>query len=150
MVFLLLILWPLAEIAMAIAVAHFIGVLLCVLLLIAGWPLGSWLLRSEGRTALRHFQEALAEGRPPAAEVAEGALVLIGGSLFIIPGFITDAIGLLALIAPIRRRLAALLVRHAQSRFIAGAARFGAGARRPYDVDSVATDASPDRPGLGR
>ena len=145
----LLILWPLAELAAAVAVAHVIGVLACVLALIAGWPVGSWLLRSEGRSALRRFREALVAGRPPAAEAAEGALVLLGGTLLVIPGFITDAIGLLGLVPVVRRRLASLLVRHARSRVVTRATRFGVGARRAYDVDSVAHDAPPaQRPGL--
>lgn len=149
MALLLLILWPLAELAAAVAVAHLIGVLGCVLLLIAGWPVGSWLLRSEGRSALRRFREALAAGRPPAAEVAEGALVLLGGMLLVVPGFITDAIGLLGLVPVVRRRLAPLLVRHARSRLITRATRFGTGARRAYDVDSVAHDTpTSTRPGL--
>lgn len=75
--------------------------------------------------------------------------MLLGGMLFIVPGFITDAIGLLGLVPAVRRRLAGLLVRHARSRFVTRAARFGSGARRAYDVDAVAYDTPPARrPGL--
>jgi UPF0716 protein FxsA len=149
MIVALLILWPLAELAAAVVVAHFVGVLVCVILLLAGWPLGTHLLRSEGRGALRRLRAALDAGRPPAAEVADGALVLLGGTLLIVPGFITDAIGLVALVPAVRRRLGGLLVRHARSRVVGRAARFGAGPRRAYDVDAVAHDVPPTpRPGL--
>ena len=148
-----LILWLVAELAVAIVVAHAIGVLLTVILLIAGWPIGSWLLRAEGRVALGRFRAAVAAGRPPAGEVVDGALVLIAGPLLIIPGFITDVLGLVLLVTPVRRRLGTLLTRHARSRFVTRVA--GVGRRPPvaYDVDSTAHDAAPpervgDRPQL--
>ena len=50
---LLLILWPVAEVYVAIKVAEAIGVAAMLLLLIAGWPVGSWALRSQGRAAWR-------------------------------------------------------------------------------------------------
>ena len=50
---LLLILWPIAELFVAIKVAEAIGVLLTVVLLIAGWPVGIWLAKAEGRVAFR-------------------------------------------------------------------------------------------------
>lgn len=149
MILLVLVLWPLAELAAAIAVAHAIGVLWCVILLLAGWPAGSWLLRAEGRTTLRRFREALATGRAPGAEVADRALALLAGPLLIVPGFITDVIAVALLVRPLRRALAGRLMLGARSRFVARAAGFRRGARRPYDVDSTAHDAGPsDRPQL--
>ena len=144
-VLLLLVLWPIAELAAAIAVAHAIGVLLTVILLVAGWPIGTWLMRAEGRTALRRFRGAIAAGRPPAGEAVDGALVLLGGPLLIVPGFITDVFGLTLLAPPVRHLAGRFVVRHARSRFMARAA----GVRRDtrgYDVDSTAHDA--ERPQL--
>ena len=73
---LLLILWPIAEFAVAFEVGRAIGFLLMILLIIASWPVGSWAMRSQGRVAMRHLREALAAGRPPTDSVLEGALVI--------------------------------------------------------------------------
>lgn len=149
-VLLLMILWPIAELFVAIQVAGVIGVLLTVLLLIASWPVGLWLVRAEGRIAWRRLRAASATGRPPGREVLDGALILVGGSLFIIPGFITDIVGLLLLLPPTRSLARVSLVRNLQSRFVRQATRFNGppfgdppgGRRGPggYDVDSTATE----------
>ena len=136
---LLLILWPIAELFVAIEVAESIGVLLTVLLLVLGLPLGIWLVRAEGRAAWRRLSVAVTAGRPPAREVLDGALVLAGGALLIVPGFITDVFGLLLLLPPTRWLARIGIVRNLQSRFVVRAARFRDGSRG-YDVDSTATD----------
>jgi UPF0716 protein FxsA len=134
---LLLLCWPIAELFVAIQVADAIGILWTVILLIAGWPLGTWAIRSQGRAVWRRLSVAVSEGRPPGREVLDGALVLIGGALLIIPGFITDALGILALLPPTRALLRWLLVRNIQSRLVVRAVQF---TDRPYDVDSTARD----------
>jgi UPF0716 protein FxsA len=134
----LLILWPIAELLVAIQVAHAIGALATVVLLIATWPLGTWALRTHGAAAWRRFVDAVAAGRPPAREAVDGALVLIGGVLLIVPGFITDAIGAFLVLAPTRALLRPLLLRNARRRTFVRAAGFARG--RSYDVDSTATD----------
>ena len=136
---LLAVLWPVAELFVAIQVAHAVGVVPTIVLLIAGWPLGTWALRRQGAAAWRRLGLALGEGRTPAREVVDGALVVIGGVLLMIPGFITDAIGLLLLLPPTRALTRPLLVRNLTSRLVLRATQFG---RRPspYDVDSTATD----------
>jgi UPF0716 protein FxsA len=139
---LLLIAWPLAELFVAIRVGGAIGVLPTLLLLAASWPLGIWALRTEGRAVWRRFTAAVAEGRPPGREVVDGALVILGGALLVIPGFITDVIGLALLIPPTRALLRLLLVRNFESRLVRSAARFSRG---PYDVDSTATDIDQSR-----
>lgn len=139
-----LVLWAAAEIYVAILVAGAIGVLPMLLLLIAGWPVGVWALRSQGRIAWRRLSEAVAAGRPPAREVLNGALVLLGGALMMVPGFITDAIGLLLLLPPTRALAGVLVVRNLHSRLVVRATRFGG--RYAYDVDSTATDV--DQPQL--
>ena len=93
---LLLILWPIAELFVAIKVAEAIGVLLTVVLLLIAMPVGFWLTKAEGRVAWRRLSQAVAQGVPPGRQVLDGALVLLGGLLLIVPGFITDALGLLA------------------------------------------------------
>jgi UPF0716 protein FxsA len=105
-----------AEIAALVAVAQQIGVLATVLLLLAGSLVGGWLLRREGIRAWQAFGIAVTEGRPPGREVLDGMLVLLGGALVLFPGFVSDALGLLCLLPPVRRGLAGLLRRYAARR----------------------------------
>jgi UPF0716 protein FxsA len=139
------IVWAAAELFVAIKVAEAIGVLVTVLLLLVTWPLGTWVLRSQGRAAWRRLGAAVAEGRSPGREVLDGVLILLGGLLLIVPGFLSDVLGAIALLPPTRALLRGQLARHVQSRFVVQATRF-AGASGPYDVDSTATDV--DQPQL--
>ncbi|MBV9805854.1 MAG: FxsA family protein [Solirubrobacterales bacterium] len=138
MIVLLVIGWFLAELFVAIKVADAIGVLETVLLLILAWPVGAWALRTQGAAAWRRLSTAVSAGRSPGHEALDGALILIGGLLLIIPGFISDVLGACALLPPTRVLLRRQLARHLHSRFLVGAARFGSS--RPSDVDSTATD----------
>ena len=106
---LLFIVVPIAELAVIIQVGQIIGVWWTIGLLVVDSVLGSVLMRSEGRTAWRRFNEAAQAGRVPAREVLDGALVIFGGALLLTPGFITDFLGLVLLIPPTRaliRRIA--------------------------------------------
>jgi UPF0716 protein FxsA len=143
MFLLLLLLWPLAELYVIIKVGEAIGALDTILLLIAGAPLGTWALRSQGSAAWRRMTEAIAAGKPPARHVIDGALVVAGGALLIVPGFITDVIGIALLLPPSRALVRILLVRNFASRLVVRTARF---TRRPgsaYDVESTAVDVDP-------
>ncbi len=145
LVVLFFVLWAAAELFVAIQVADAIGVLATVVLLLLSWPIGSWALRSQGRAAWRRLGDAVAAGRSPGHEVLDGALVVLGGVLLIVPGFISDVLGALALLPPTRSLMRRLLARHLHSRLVVQATRFTGGSR-PYDVDSTATDV--DQPQL--
>jgi len=144
---LLLICWPVAEAFVAIQVADAIGVLPMLLLLIASWPLGTWALRSRGRAAWRRLSDAVAARRPPGREVLDGVLILLGGVLLIVPGFITDVLAAFLLLPPTRALMRRVLVRNLHSRIVIRATGFSRGATA-YDVDSTATDV--DQPRLRR
>ncbi len=101
----LFILVPLAELTVIIAVGKSVGVLATLLLLLAFSLFGAWLARREGLTAWQRLQLALVDGRMPTREVADGAIILLAGALLLIPGFLTDLVGL-ALLVPATRRLA--------------------------------------------
>lgn len=133
----LLVGWLLAELYVAIRVADAIGVLAMIVLLIASWPLGMWALRSQGAAAWRRLGAAIANGRAPGREVLDGALVLVGGVLLIVPGFISDLVGACALFAPTRALMRGLLARSIASRLVV---RTVTPSARPDDVDSTAHD----------
>ena len=99
---------PLVEIYVIIQVGQVIGAWWTILLLIADSILGSWLVKREGGRAWRALRTALNEGRMPARELADGMLILVGGTLILSPGFVLDAIGLLCILPltrPIGRRI---------------------------------------------
>jgi UPF0716 protein FxsA len=102
---------PIVEIFVIIQVGEAIGPLWTVALLIADSILGAMLMRSQGRAAWRRFQAALAEGRAPAREVLDGALVIFGGAFLLTPGFVTDIFGVLFLLPPTRAFIRRMLVR---------------------------------------
>ncbi len=83
---------PLVEIYVLIQVGQVIGPWWTILLLIADSILGGWLIKHEGRRAWLALTTALNSGRMPAKELADGALILIGGTLMLSPGFVTDAL----------------------------------------------------------
>jgi UPF0716 protein FxsA len=143
---LLLILWPVAEVFVVIKVAEAIGALDTIVLLILGWPLGVWALRTEGAAAWRRLTAAVAARRTPTKEVLDGVLILLGGLLLIIPGFITDALGIVLLLPPTRVAARTLLARNLQSRVVTRTVRFTSRSG-PYDAESTATDI--DNPRLG-
>lgn len=99
---LLFIALPILELLVIIQVARGIGVVPTVALLFLTGVVGAMLLRSQGRTAWRRFNLALAEGRIPARETFEGAMIILGGALLLTPGFITDVVGLALLVPPTR------------------------------------------------
>src|SRR3954454_9019125 len=100
----LFILVPLVEIFVIIEVGRAIGAWWTVLLLVADSIFGAWLIRHEGSRAWQGLQDALQSGRMPARELADGALILVGGTLMLAPGFVTDAFGIL-MILPLTRPL---------------------------------------------
>jgi len=154
---LLFIVVPVAELYVIIKVGELIGVWPTLILLLADALLGSWLLKHEGRGAWRRFNQALAERRFPGREVADGALIIVGGTLLLTPGFLTDIVGVFLLLPPTRAIARRLLKRLAIGRFMVvempGGARGPSGpppahgGRQPprdYDFDATAEEVPDD------
>jgi UPF0716 protein FxsA len=141
---LLLIIVPIAEIALIIKVGEWIGVWWTVALLLADAVLGSLLLRTQGRAVWRRFAGAVGEGRLPHREVVDGVLVIFGAALMLAPGFITDVIGALFLLPPTRVLMRRLLMRRAVLRVVGGS-RQPSRNGHPDDIEATAVDVDPDR-----
>ena len=152
----LLICVPLAELYLIVQVGGLIGVWPTLLLLLATSLIGAMLLRHQGRAAWRAFSSTLQEGRVPARETFDGALVIAGGVLLLTPGFLTDLFGLLLLLPPTRA------VFRAAGQRLAGRSRFGfftrfdgarfrsaqrKGGPQPGDIEGTAHEIL-DEPGL--
>ena len=97
---------PLVEIWTILQVGKVIGPWWTIALLVLDSIIGSWLIRREGGRAWAALREAINGGRMPARELADAALILVGGTLMLSPGFVTDAFGIL-LILPVTRPIAA-------------------------------------------
>jgi UPF0716 protein FxsA len=159
---LLFIVVPILELYVIIQVGQWIGVVPTLVLLLADAVLGSLLLKHQGQGAWRRFNEALAARRFPGKEVADGLLIVIGGTLLLTPGFITDLFGLFLLIPPTRAIARRVLKRLTVGRFMVvgmpggGRDPFGApgsaGSRpsRDYDVEGTAEEVPPQSNGESR
>jgi UPF0716 protein FxsA len=101
---------PIVELYVIIQVGHVLGVLPTLLLLLVCSIAGAWLVKREGAKAWRAFRAATAEGRVPARETADGALVIVGGALLLAPGFVTDVLGLLCVLPPTRALVRKMLL----------------------------------------
>ncbi|KRE63182.1 hypothetical protein ASG78_07635, partial [Nostocoides sp. Soil756] len=114
-VFVALLVVPLLEVLVIIAVGRAIGGWPTFLLLLLESLLGAWIVRREGARTWSALRDALRSGRMPSRQLADAALVLVGGTLLLAPGFVTDAVGLFLILPatrPLTRRwLEALVAR---------------------------------------
>ncbi|MGB7798491.1 MAG: FxsA family protein [Pseudonocardiaceae bacterium] len=115
-VLLVLLVATIVELTVLIAVGHAIGVLATIGLLILTSLVGAVLLRSEGARALGAVVEALRARRPPHRELLDGMLITAAGVLIILPGFVSDLLGLLLLLPPIRSLVRRRILRSASRR----------------------------------
>lgn len=106
----ILLLLPLAEIAAFVVVGRSIGVLATLGLTVLSGVVGLVMLRVQGAGVLRRLQTESVKGTDPAREIVHGAMIVVAAILLIIPGFITDIVGIL-LFLPFVRDLAWSLVR---------------------------------------
>jgi UPF0716 protein FxsA len=102
---------PLVELYVLVQVAHAIGVLPALVTLALVSVCGAALVKHQGIGLLGRIRRELEQHRMPTEHLADGALLLGAGVLLTVPGFVTDAVGLLLLVPPVRRAVAALLRR---------------------------------------
>jgi len=115
---------PVLEIYVLIQIGQVIGAWWTVLLLIADGVFGSWLMKREGGRTWQALRETLENRRMPARELADAALILVGGTLLLTPGFVSDIFGLFCVL-PFTRPLA----RRGLTRFVTRKLLDGAGTR---------------------
>lgn len=107
---------PIVEIYVILQVGHAIGGWPTVALLVFESMLGAWIMRHEGRRAWRALTLALQEGKMPDRELADAALVLVGGVLLLTPGFVTDVFGFLFVLPFTRPAVRRVLTAYAARR----------------------------------
>lgn len=114
--FLLILLVPVVEVILFLKISALLGVLNTVAILLLLSAAGVTVLRWQGLQVFVQLQEGLARGIPPGRSLLEGTLLLLAGALLIVPGFLTDAVGLTLLFPPLRRAVGRGLVRHFEGR----------------------------------
>jgi UPF0716 protein FxsA len=119
---------PLLEIYILIQVGQVIGAWWTILLLIADSILGSYLVKHEGGRAWQALRDAIESNRMPAKELADGALILIGGTLLLTPGFLSDVFGFFCIL-PFTRPVARRLLTEFITRKFLGGGSGGSGSR---------------------
>jgi UPF0716 protein FxsA len=145
---LFLVVMPIVELWVFVQAVDSFGFWTSLLVLVGLSLFGVWLALREGRRVWRRFNEALNEGRSPSKELVDGMLLLLAGVLLILPGFVSDAMGLALLVPPVRALVRPVLVRRSVRR--------GRGWGRvqvvtaTYDRDGLRTTAyDSGRPGSG-
>jgi UPF0716 protein FxsA len=117
---LLIIAIPFVEIYVIIQVGHVIGLLPALALLIIISMVGASLVKREGLGVWRRVQERIDAREVPGRELVDGLLVLFAGALLLTPGFVTDAVGILLLLPPVRAGIRALATRRFAHRVSGG------------------------------
>ena len=110
---LLFVVLPVLELFVIVQVGRAIGALWTIALLILGSVVGSWIIRGAGARAFSTLRTTVESGRMPTRELADDAMVFVGGTLIVFPGFVTDVLGLLLVLPftrPLFRRLVTGLV----------------------------------------
>ena len=115
----LLVALPIFEVWLLIQVGQQLGIWPTVLILVLEAVLGVWLMRHEGSRAWKALTDAFETGKVPSGELADAALILVGGVLLMLPGFVTDVFGFVFLLPwtrPVARKLIAFFAARRMSR----------------------------------
>ena len=107
---------PLLEIAVFIQVGEAIGLWPTLATVVLTAVIGTWCLRAQGLATLARARAQIDQGALPTRELFDGACLLIAGALLLTPGFVTDTVGFLLFLPPVRDFLRDILARHVESR----------------------------------
>ena len=109
---------PLVELWLLIWVGGQLGTMATVALVIGTGILGATLARYEGLATLRRFQSRLAAGQLPHQDIIDGLLILMAGAVLLTPGLLTDTVGFLLLVPPVRGVVSRALGKRLEARFM--------------------------------
>lgn len=138
---------PVVEIMLFMTVGVWLGLWLTLAIILGSGVLGWQIIRQEGVGSLRALQVAAAPD-DPLTPLADRAMLAVAGVLLILPGFLTDTLGLFLLIPAVRRGALHWLRRHVRLQgFVAGAT--GQRSTHADWVDAEYEEIVPDRDKLG-
>lgn len=145
--FALFVLVPLIEIALFIQVGGWLTLWPTLGIVILTAVAGTALMRQQGHRAMADVQRSLERARDPLAPLAHGVMILFAGMLLLTPGFLTDAIGLLLLVPPVRVAVLAFILRHGVHHVVMGERgrrQPGHDPHEPEIIDAEFEDITPD------
>lgn len=127
---LLFIVLPILEVLTIVAMSRLIGGWPTFGLILLGTVAGAWIVRRQGRRSWQTLRQAAEDvplqpdaigsrPRQQARPLADGGLVLAGGVLLMVPGFLTDVLGLLFLL-PVTRPIARVSLAYLIGRRVSG------------------------------
>lgn len=93
---------PLLELMILIELGSAFGLAPTIGLVLLTGAIGAWAARTQGFYVLSRIQDELGQNRLPAAQLVDGAMVLVGGVLLITPGLLTDLVGFALMVPAIR------------------------------------------------
>ena len=115
----LFVLVPIVELAVIIQVGQAIGVVETLLLMVVVSVAGAWLVKREGIGVWRRAQRQMDAGVMPGRELVDGVLIMVAGALLLLPGFVSDCLGILLLLPPVRAVVRGLVIRRLRTRVVA-------------------------------
>jgi UPF0716 protein FxsA len=122
--------------ATLVLIGNHLGLLGTFALVLFSGFVGSWLAKSQGLKVWRGIQRDFAQGRVPTEGLMDGAIVLVAGGLLIAPGFLTDIIGLLLLLPPVRVPIKRLVRRRLEQQLISHVGVYAAGPAQVVDINA--------------
>ncbi|MGJ8524840.1 hypothetical protein LMG33818_000548 [Halomonadaceae bacterium LMG 33818] len=104
-IFILFVLYVLADLIALLLLGHLVGVLPTLLLILVTGIAGIRLIKTEGVHALRKVQISMMQGQVNKRELLLGSSSVISGFLLFLPGPISDLLGLICLIPMLNRKV---------------------------------------------
>ena len=114
----LFVVMPFVELYVIVQVSHVFGVVTTLGILFLVSVVGAWLVKKQGIEVFRRAQARVDEGRLPGRELVDGVLILFAGVLLLTPGFVTDAVGILLLLPPVRAGVRFAALRYLSKRVV--------------------------------
>lgn len=100
---------PIIEIAVFIKAGDLIGLWPTIAIVLLTGVAGTTLLRVQGYGVVRRIREQVDQGKLPVAEMFEGLCLFAAGLLLLTPGFVTDTMGFLLFLPPVRKTIARII-----------------------------------------
>ncbi len=102
---------PLLELMILIELGSAVGLGPTIGVVLLTGAVGAWAARTQGFYVLGQIQRELSTGQLPAAQLVEGAMVLVGGVFLITPGLLTDFAGFALMVPAVRRLIREMMMR---------------------------------------
>lgn len=135
---------------MLVYLAIKISFLYTVLTVLVTGFLGIFFIKRQGKATFSRITTSLSSGNIPTLEMVQGVILLAAGLLLVTPGVITDAIGVILLLPPVRYGVAKLMIARFKNRFKVinmAANQYGAGPFKSPDRNIIDGEWEEEKPG---